>query len=116
MCRSRENIPNENLGRGRRTANKQSETAEHLAELAELKRKQDALSAKKNDETYKRLTSKVDRLLYSPSACVKAASCCVMGCLIFHSHFQLPNICSLTSKGALHQYDLLRHDRQHMCQ
>lgn len=52
----------QNLGRGRRTANKASETAEHQAELAELKKKQDALSVAKNEETYKRLTSKVRAL------------------------------------------------------
>lgn len=59
--RGRRSLENrdQNLGRGRRTANKASETAEHQAELAELKKKQDALSVAKNEETYKRLTSKV---------------------------------------------------------
>ena len=58
-CRGRRDAQIGNLGRGRRNANKASETAERAAELAKLKKKQDALSAKKNEETYKRLTAQV---------------------------------------------------------
>jgi hypothetical protein len=57
-CRTRENEQGQNLGRGRRNAN-QSEASERAADLAELKRKQEALSEKKNQETYKRLTAPV---------------------------------------------------------
>lgn len=55
----RENGPDPNLGRGRRNAARAADTAEHAAAIAERKRKQDALSKKKNEETYKRLTAQV---------------------------------------------------------
>eukprot|EP00892_Ulva_mutabilis_P009240 jgi/Ulvmu1/6689/UM030_0020.1 len=54
---SGENGPDPNLGRGRRNAARAADTAEHAAAIAERKRKQDALSKKKNEETYKRLTA-----------------------------------------------------------
>lgn len=85
----RENGPDPNLGRGRRNAARAADTAEHAAAIAERKRKQDALSKKKNEETYKRLTAQVrPPSRHASDAYVASAS--------VHRQPTLPPSCSYT--------------------
>lgn len=75
----RENGPDPNLGRGRRNAARAADTAEHAAAIAERKRKQDALSTKKNEETYKRLTAQVCAPRIDPAGVVAVNVCSCRG-------------------------------------
>ena len=93
----------EALGRGRRNANKASETAERAAEMADLKRKQDALSEKKNQETYARLKNKARFVwiavcfMLSMLSCYLGVPCYVIRCLRRAMQIRSYQHCCITS-------------------